>query len=262
MHAVPRAGGVLVNSAWLVGDGGPELGAGSSLCGRGARLPGLARLGQCFAMPTTVRGGAWGLLLGICMLLSCHLAQSRAEEERGSDAASRFMMDHAGLSPEDTGYQPMNPSPCGLTFHAPDPCSSSAKMPSPASPEELDHLKNLLQDTSGRLEGLQRAAGLEASQPAYQDIISEVLPGIRGANLELSERLGRIVRELDEHVARGDPLHLMEKRQRLRRGLQEMDQMLRVTGRLAKQLDDTFQDLHVALAQHLDRAVALISRSS
>ncbi|KYO43971.1 uncharacterized protein LOC106738177 isoform X1 [Alligator mississippiensis] len=213
-------------------------------------------------MPMTVRGGAWGLLLGICMLLSCHLAQSRAGEEEGSDAASGFVMDHAGLSPEDTRHQPMSPSPCGLTFHAPDPCSSSAKTSSPASPEELDHLKNLLQDTSGRLKGLQRAAGVEASQPGYQDIISKVLPSIRRANLELSESLGRITRELDEHVARADPLHLTEKRQRLRRGLQEMDQMLRVTGRLANQLDDASQDLHGALVQHLDRAVALISHRS
>ncbi|XP_054052474.1 uncharacterized protein LOC128907539 [Rissa tridactyla] len=193
-------------------------------------------------------GPGWWLLVGLCTLVPPATTQGGPEEE---------VTPH--LSSEELGYQdgdpPQDPQRCGITFHTPNPCSRPGP-PASASRAELDHLKNLLQDTKASLKDVEMAATLEDNQTRYQDIITQALPAIRGANLEFQESLENVRRELEAHVAEANHPRTAEKKEKLRKGVRVVAHMLRLTSRLAQTLDAASRRLHAELSRRLQSPAA------
>ncbi|KAL8184985.1 UNVERIFIED_CONTAM: hypothetical protein K2H54_034081 [Gekko kuhli] len=189
-----------------------------------------------------------------------HLAQTKAKEV----TEDGLRMDQAGKTPDEHGAPSVNPSFCDLSFQI--PWSGSACTPTvPASPlasqEDLDHLKTLLEDAGSILMNLQAAAAIEASQSRYQDIVSELLPGIREANLEFHEILQKFLRELEDHIQEDDHPPVTDEKKKLQEHLRMMDHLLQVTGRLAEQLDQVSQNLLVTLTKPLEEITSILSKS-
>uniref|UniRef100_A0ACB8G8X8 Uncharacterized protein n=1 Tax=Sphaerodactylus townsendi TaxID=933632 RepID=A0ACB8G8X8_9SAUR len=151
----------------------------------------------------------WTVLLGLSVFTSFHLAPSKAEEVT-EDATS----EQARKTPEEHG---VNPDTCDFSFHIPwsgSACPPTVPASPPASQEDLDHLKTLLQDCGSILTNLQAAAASEASQSRYQDIVSELLPGIRDTNSELHEILQKFLRELEDHIQEDDHPHVADEKKK------------------------------------------------
>ncbi|KAM9616664.1 uncharacterized protein ACIBXB_020745 isoform 1-T2 [Morphnus guianensis] len=111
-------------------------------------------------------------------------------------------------------------------------------------------------DTKASLKDVETAATLEDNQTRYQDIITEALPAIHGANLEFQESLDNVRRELEAHVAEADHPRTAEKKEKLRKGVRVVAHMLRLTGRLAQTLDATSRRLHAELSRRLQSSAA------
>ncbi|OPJ68344.1 hypothetical protein AV530_000364 [Patagioenas fasciata monilis] len=191
-------------------------------------------------------GPNWCLLVGLCALVPPVTTQGGPEEDVTPSA-----------EPEELGYHlaqdgdPLrDPQHCGITFRTPSPCSPPGPPPS-ISRHELDHLKDLLQDTKASLRDLETAATLEDNQTRYQDIITEALPAIRGANLEFQESLENVRKELEAHVAETDHPQVVEKREKLRKDVRVVAHMLRLTSQLAHSLEAVAHQLHAELSQRL-----------
>ncbi|XP_042658994.1 uncharacterized protein LOC122154494 [Tyto alba] len=189
-------------------------------------------------------GPGWCLLVGVCTLVPPATTQGGPEE----DATPNIRMEELGYHLPQDGDPLGDPQRCGITFHPPSPCSPREP---PASRDELDHLKNLLQDTKASLKDVEKAARLEDNRTRYQDIITEALPVIRGANLEFRESLDNVRRELEAHVAEADHPRTAEKKEKLRKGVRVVAHMLRLTSHLARTLDATSRRLHVELGRRL-----------
>ncbi|KAM9616667.1 uncharacterized protein ACIBXB_020745 isoform 3-T4 [Morphnus guianensis] len=196
-------------------------------------------------------GPGWCLLVGLCALVPPATTQGGPEE----DATASVRTEELGYHLAQDGDPLRDPQRCGITFHTPSPCSPRGP-PSSASREELDHLKNLLQDTKASLKDVETAATLEDNQTRYQDIITEALPAIHGANLEFQESLDNVRRELEAHVAEADHPRTAEKKEKLRKGVRVVAHMLRLTGRLAQTLDATSRRLHAELSRRLQSSAA------
>lgn len=151
----------------------------------------------------------WCLLMGLCALVPPATAQGGPEEDVTPSITQEELGYH--LSQHEDPLQ--DSQRCGITFHTPSPCSPHGASAS-ASRAELDHLKNLLQDTKTSLRDVESAATLEDNQTRYQDIITEALPAIHGANLEFQESLDNVRRELEAHVAEADHPLTAEKKEK------------------------------------------------
>ncbi|XP_061846163.1 uncharacterized protein LOC133624921 [Colius striatus] len=196
-------------------------------------------------------GSGWWLLMGVCTLIPTHTTQRGSEE----DVAPRVRMEESEFHLSWDGDPLRDSQHCGITFHTPSPCSIRGP-PASASRDELEHLKNLLQDTKANLKDVEMAATLEDNQTRYQDIITEALPAIRGANLEFQESLDNVRRELEAHVAEADHPQTAEKKEKLQKGVRVVAHMLRLTGQLAQTLDAAAQRLHAELSQRLQSSAA------
>lgn len=197
-------------------------------------------------------GPGWCLLVGLCALVPPPTAQGGSEE----DVTPSVGMEELGYHLAQDGDPLQDPQRCGITFHTPSPCSPRGPPPRSASRDELDHLKNLLQDTKASLKDVETAATLEDNQTRYQDIITEALPAIHGANLEFQESLDNVRRELEAHVAEADHPRTAEKKEKLRKGVRVVAHMLRLTGRLAQTLDAASRRLHAELSRRLQSSAA------
>lgn len=150
-------------------------------------------------------GPSWCLLVGLCTLVPLTSAQGGPDE----DVTPSIMAEELGYHLTQDG----DSQHCGITFHTPSPCSPSGS-PTSSPHDELDHLKNLLQDTKASLRNVEVSATLEDNQTRYQDIITEALPAIHGANLEFRESLDNIRRELEAHVAEANHPQVAEKKEK------------------------------------------------
>ncbi|KAM7118682.1 uncharacterized protein J5F26_003205 [Ciconia maguari] len=191
-------------------------------------------------------GPSWCLLVGLCALVPPPTTQGGPED----DVTPSVRSEELGYHLDRDGDPLWDPQRCGITFHTPSPCSPRGP-PVSASRDELDHLKNLLQDTKASLKDVETAATLEDNQTRYQDIITEALPAIHGANLEFQESLDNVRRELEAHVAEADHPRMAEKKEKLRKGVRMVAHMLRLTSRLAQTLDATSRRLHAELSRRL-----------
>ncbi|XP_053918866.1 uncharacterized protein LOC128851744 [Cuculus canorus] len=199
-----------------------------------------------------VMGGlSWFLLMGLCAFVPPITTQGGPEE----DVTPSTRMEELGYHLTQDGDHLQDPQHCGITFHTPSPCSPRGPPPS-ASRDELDHLKDLLQNTKASLKDVEMAAMLEDNQTRYQDIITEALPAIHGANLEFQESLDNVRRELEAHMAEANHPQMAEKKEKLRKGVRVVAHMLRLTGRLAQTLDATSRRLHAELSQRLQSSAA------
>lgn len=151
----------------------------------------------------------WCLLVGLCALVPPATTQGGPEE----DVTPSARMEELGYHLPQDGDPLQDPQRCGITFHTPSPCSPRGP-PASTSRDELDHLKNLLQATKASLKDVETAATLEDNQTRYQDVITEALPAIRGANLEFQESLDNVRRELEAHVAEADHPQMAEKKEK------------------------------------------------
>ncbi|XP_025972360.2 uncharacterized protein LOC112993184 [Dromaius novaehollandiae] len=197
--------------------------------------------------------GAWCFVVALWALVP---AARGARREDDAGTASALRVDRAGRYLAEPGDPREGDERCGLTFRTPSPCSPGGPPPSPATRDELDHLKNLLQDTRASLKRVETAAKLEDGAARYQDIIAEALPAIHGANLEFRESLDNVRKELEVHVAEADHPEVAEKRQKLRKGVRVLAHVLRLTGHLAEELDAASHHLGAELGQHLQRLAA------
>ena len=152
-------------------------------------------------------GPGWCVLVGLCALVPPATTQGGPEE----DVTPSTRTEELGYHLARDGDPLRDPQRCGITFHTPSPCRPRGS-PASASRDELDHLKNLLQDTKASLKDVETAATLEDNQTRYQDIITEALPAIHGANLEFQESLDNVRRELEAHVAEADHPRTAEKK--------------------------------------------------
>ncbi|XP_064304728.1 uncharacterized protein LOC135312914 [Phalacrocorax carbo] len=201
---------------------------------------------------TMVPGGpCWCLLVGLCALVPPTTAQGGPDE----DVTPSIRTEELGYHLTQDGDPLQDPQRCGITFHTPSPCSPRGPPPS-TSRDELDHLKSLLQDTKASLKDVEMAATLEDNQTRYQDIITEALPAIHGANLEFQESLDNVRRELEAHVAKADHPRMAEKKEKLQKGVRVVAHMLRLTARLAQTLDAASRRLHAELSQRLQSSAA------
>ncbi|XP_030345999.1 uncharacterized protein LOC115609650 [Strigops habroptila] len=196
-------------------------------------------------------GPSWCLLVGLCTLVPSATTQWGPEE----DVTASIGLEELGYHLSQDGDPLQDPQRCGITFHTPSPCSPRGP-PAFAFRNELDHLKNLLQDTKASLKDVERAAMLEENQTRYQDIITEALPAIHEANLEFQESLDNVRKELEAHVAEAGHPRTAEKKEKLRKGVRVVAHMLRLTGRLAQTLDDASQRLDAELSQRLQSSAA------
>ncbi|KAM6207128.1 uncharacterized protein WM294_001520 [Sarcoramphus papa] len=196
-------------------------------------------------------GPGWCVLVGLCALVPPATTQGGPEE----DVTPSTRTEELGYHLAQDGDPLQDPQRCGITFHTPSPCRPRGS-PASASRDELDHLKNLLQDTKASLKDVETAATLEDNQTRYQDIITEALPAIHGANLEFQESLDNVRRELEAHVAEADHPRTAEKKEKLRKGVRVVAHMLRLTGRLAQTLDAASHRLHVELSRRLQSSAA------
>ncbi|XP_054036131.1 uncharacterized protein LOC128899907 [Dryobates pubescens] len=197
-------------------------------------------------------GPSWCLLVGLCSLVPLASTQGGPEE----DVAPIVRTEELGYPLTQDG----DPQHCGITFHTPSPCSARGP-PTSAPHDELDHLKNLLQDTKASLKSVEMSATLEDNQTSYQDVITEALPAIHGANLEFQETLDNIHRELEAHVAEANHPQMAEKKEKLQKGVRVVDHMLRLTAQLAQSLDDISQRLHAEL-QRLQSSLSHVTTSA
>ncbi|XP_055666145.1 uncharacterized protein LOC130151454 [Falco biarmicus] len=188
---------------------------------------------------------SWCLLVGFCTLGPPATIQGVPEEDVTLSTRTEELGYHLAQDVDPL----QDPQRCGITFHTPSPCSPLGP-PVSVSRDELDHLKNLLQDTKASLKDVEMAATLEDNQTRYQDIITEALPAIHGANLEFQESLDNIRRELEAHMAEADHPQTAEKKEKLWKGVHVMAHMLRLTRRLAQTLDDASHHLHAELSRH------------
>ncbi|XP_069707165.1 uncharacterized protein [Phaenicophaeus curvirostris] len=193
----------------------------------------------------TGRGG-WFLLMGLCAFVPTVTTQRGPEE----DVTPSTRLEELGYPLTQDGDHLQDPQRCGITFHTPSPCGPRGPSPS-VSRDELDHLKDLLQNTKASLKDVEMAAMLEDNQTRYQDIITEALPAIHGANLEFQESLDNVRRELEAHMAEANHPQMAEKKEKLRKGVRVVAHMLRLTSRLAQTLDATSRRLHAELSQRL-----------
>ncbi|XP_062429323.1 uncharacterized protein LOC134139032 [Rhea pennata] len=199
--------------------------------------------------------GAWRFVVAVGLWALVPAAGgSRRQDDVG--AAPALRADEAGRYLAEAGDPREDAGRCGLTFRTPSPCGSGGPPPSAATRDELDHLKNLLEDTRASLREVETAAKLEDGAARYQDIIAEALPAIHGANLEFQESLDNVRRELEAHVAQADHPQVAEKRQKLRAGARALAQALRLAGRLAGRLDAASRRLQAELSQRLRRSAA------
>lgn len=196
-------------------------------------------------------GPGWCLLVGLCALVPPITPQGGPEE----DVTPSIRTEGLGYRLAQDGDPLRYPQRCGITFHTPSPCSPRGPPPS-ASRDELDHLKNLLQDTKASLKDVETTATLEDNQTRYQDIITEALPAIHGANLEFRESLDNVRRDLEAHVAEANHPRTAEKKEKLQKSVRVVAHMLRLTGRLAQTLDDTSRRLHAELSRRLQSSAA------
>ncbi|XP_054675314.1 uncharacterized protein LOC129204069 [Grus americana] len=196
-------------------------------------------------------GPAWCLLVGLCTLVPPATTQGGPEE----DVSPSTRTEELGYHLAQDGDPLQDPQRCGITFHTPNPCSPPGP-PLSSSRDELDHLKSLLQDTKATLKDVETAAMLEDNRTRYQDIITEALPAIHGANLEFQESLDNVRRELEAHVAEADHPRTAEKKEKLRKGVRVVAHMLRLTSRLAQTLDAASHRLHAELSRRLQSSAA------
>ncbi|XP_014816371.1 PREDICTED: uncharacterized protein LOC106899177 [Calidris pugnax] len=211
---------------------------------------------KCMRASRHIHTGIWWLLVGLCVLVPPPTSQGGPEEVTPS------------VRTEELGHQdgdpPPDPQRCGITFHTPSPCSPRGlpSSSSSASRRELDHLKNLLQDTKASLREVEEAATQEDNGTRYQDIITEALPAIRGANLEFQESLDNVRRELEAHVAKVDHPRTAEKKEKLWKGVRVVAHMLRLTSHLAQTLDATSHRLHAELSQRLQSSATRVTAAT
>ncbi|XP_060115904.1 uncharacterized protein LOC132587610 [Heteronotia binoei] len=206
---------------------------------------------------------AWTLLVGLGIFMPFRLAQSKAKEVT-EDATSELRMEEARETLDEHGAPSVNPNFCDLSFHIPwsgSACAPTAPTSPLASQEDLDHLKTLLEEAGSILMNLQAAAAVEASQSRYQDIVSELLPGIRETNSEFHEILQKFLRELEDHIQEDDHPHVADEKKKLQEHLRMMDHLLQVTGRLAEQLDQVSENLLVTLTKPLEEITSVLHRS-
>ncbi|XP_062979845.1 uncharacterized protein LOC134397275 isoform X2 [Elgaria multicarinata webbii] len=212
------------------------------------------------------RSCVWSLLLGLGVFMPLCSTQSRGKETGREGVTLGLETEQVGPTASEAEAQPPSPNSCGVTFHIPWPGRSCAAATTPASPlasqEDLDHLKISLEDTGGVLRTLQEATALEAGKSRYQDIVSEVLPDVREANVELHEILGKVLQELESHIQAEDHAHGEDEKKKLKEHLRMMDHMLQVTGHLAEQLDQASQNLLLTLTDPSEKPSALLSAAA
>ncbi|XP_053140876.1 uncharacterized protein LOC128340120 isoform X2 [Hemicordylus capensis] len=181
------------------------------------------------------------------------------------DAAAELRLHNMEQTPDENGAPSLNPNFCDFSFHIPGSvsfCTPSTQASPPATQEELDHLKISLADIGNILKTLQDAAALEDGKARYQDIISEVLPGVREANVEFQETLGKFLRELEDHIQEEDHPHVVDEKKKLKEHMRSMERMLQRTGSLAEQLDQVSERLRVMLTQPLGKAASFVYGSA
>ncbi|XP_067318683.1 uncharacterized protein [Anolis sagrei] len=205
----------------------------------------------------------WHLFLGLCVFLHVHSSQS-SEMETEQGGVPDLVMEQGRPSPDESGAQVLNRSSCEFTFHLPLPQSECAAVPqtSPlASQEDLDHLKMLVANMGEALKALEEATGSDAGKSRYQDLISEALPDVREANGAFHEALGKFLQELEDHTQVDQHSHVEDEKKKLKEHLRMMDHLLRVTGRLAKELDQMSQTLLETLTEPMENTTIPTSAS-
>nr|XP_008120652.1 PREDICTED: uncharacterized protein LOC103281258 [Anolis carolinensis] len=204
------------------------------------------------------------LFLSLCVFL--HIRSSWSSEmETEQGGVPGLMMEQGRQSPDESGAQGLNRSSCEFTFHLPWPQSECAPAPQALSPlasqEELDHLKMLVANMGEALKALEEATGSDAGKSRYQDLISEALPDVREANGAFHESMGKFLQELEDHTQVDQLAHVEDEKKKLKEHLRMMDHLLRVTGRLAKELDQMSQTVLETLTEPLDNTTIPTSAS-
>ncbi|XP_078503267.1 uncharacterized protein LOC144761972 [Lissotriton helveticus] len=197
-------------------------------------------------------------MLGIGLMLSFCSGQSGEELlEVGSGSNIDEMKDSA----QQFKNEAHDPDHCELTFYTRahhEPCRGTEE-PS-ASKQDLEYLKDLLQDSTRVLQNLQYIARVETGDLSYQQEILENIKGTKEDNREFQVTFNKVVSEFqsqmeDESEDNG------EDKKKLKKDFVMMDHMLRMNRRLAEQLDTTSHDLDVLLTQHFRKSMSLLHRS-
>ncbi|XP_029452077.1 uncharacterized protein LOC115088192 isoform X2 [Rhinatrema bivittatum] len=198
-------------------------------------------------------------VLGLSLLVSISLAQSG--EEIPVDTGSGFIAEEMMVRTQESKSHSSNSMDCSLTFFTPGPsaCCKGKDEP-PASQEELAYLKDLIQDTNRIIQSLQYTISSEAGLLSYQDIISEALTGIREDNQEFYKNLNKVIHDFHTKMEDDNP-DTSEEKKKLRKDFLMMDHLLKMTSRIAEQIDTASQDVDRVLTRHIEKSTLLTYRS-